>query len=121
MARVTVTEVDDFWTNDVSTDTKSTAIDMANRVVDREVQGESGVTTDDLNHLELLIAIHFAKVEQPDAQSMADTAYVHPPNLNGLRETREGRRAIMMDPTGNLALAAKPRAKIRSFGPTHDS
>lgn len=120
MARVTVTEIDDFWTNDVSQSTKDTSIGMANTVVNRELQGE-GVPESTLTDIELFLAIHIAKVEQPDAQSMADTAYVHPPDLNGLRETREGRRAIMFDPTGKLAASAKPRAKLRSFGPTHDS
>lgn len=120
MARSSVSDINDVWTNDLDNTALTEFLEIANRVVTRVLGGE-GVAAADLEDIEKLLAIHFAKTEQPEIEAAGSIRYAVPNDLSGLKETAQGRRAMLLDPTGNLAAAAKPRARVRGFGATYDA
>jgi hypothetical protein len=126
MAHTDVTTVRQQWTDlddDFPNETLDTFIDWANIVVTRELASE---VTDDtlLTAIETFLTIHLAKTNQPGVAKVntGDTSITLEGASGelGLRETREGRRAMFMDPTGNLEATDSGSASLLNPGPTYD-
>jgi hypothetical protein len=77
-----------------------------NLVDDRLTDYASEFSDQELKDIGVLVAAHFATVEDPtvEKESTANSSYSYEGNVGeGLEETRYGRRAISQDHTGALA------------------
>lgn len=108
-ARVTDSEVRSV-AGENSTVDPSLAIRTANNMVDVHL-GSSSLSVDTLRDIELYLAAHFLSLSTRDgplaAASLGDsTERYHNIYAAGLRATRFGAQAILMDTTGKLAQIA---------------
>lgn len=101
-------------------------IDVAEDYVSEAYRGVAGAPTDpELDRITTLVACHFLAAQDPtEARSSIGDAsheYEGPADEAGLAETRYGRRAMSLDPTGALEAYAKPSPEFRTFGTTYDA
>jgi len=125
MPRTNEAEVRDLYSahaDGTAQDTDAVAfwIEAANEMVTNELDGESVADTT-LQKIEALIACHGIASGDPTEKSFSEgdvKAEFEGSSVEGegLAETRFGRRAIMLDPTGKLAQRGKPNAQFRSYG-----
>lgn len=117
-ARVTAAEVAAIieYNSDVITDL-TPFITAANLYVTQQL-GESGMDDDYLKEIERWVAAHLVKIRDVSPlEERAGEAWdinAIPKLGDGLRATKEGMQAIMLDYTGKLARTAKGR--VAAFG-----
>jgi len=109
MARVTEADVRDIMDTNVDTDALSFWIEWATDLVDAsvaEVAADYDITTSQLEQIERLVAAHGVAAQDPTEQSASvgdqSVTYETADPSEGLKETRYGRRALAMDPSGRL-------------------
>jgi len=128
MARTTETEVRDvFSAHADGTALDTAAVDFyiaaANDLVNEYLSG-AGIASNTLQRIEALLACHMLAAADPtEVQfSEGDTSgtFESPDTIpEGLGETRHGRRALALDPTGNLSrMPTGDVSKAEFFGPT---
>lgn len=105
-ARTEPSEVREFAASNAPDIAITLAVNAAHETVEERID-ESEVSDTTLDGIELLLASHFLHAPDPQTgrsktEGTSDT-YLGPDDLDGLRETRHGRRAIDLDPTGALA------------------
>jgi len=127
MARTSESEVRDIYGphpegTALSTSAVEFHVEGANDLVSDILGGES-VGGDRLRRIEALVACHLLASGDPTEQSFREgdsrATFEGPAEIReGLPETRFGRRAILLDPTGLLAQApAGEVSKAEFFGP----
>ncbi len=115
MARVTYDEVQVIMDTVLSESELAAFIDMANLLVNENLQDESSMSDDVLKKVELNLAAHFACMKDPrpssNRASSVSESYQYKLGLN-LRNTQYGQAALMFDKTGILESITKGRKKI---------
>lgn len=129
MARTSESEVREIYgPHTDGTALSTTAVEFhiaaAASFVDTHLAGVGGLSNDDLRRIEALVACHLIASGDPTEQSFRDgdsqATFETPSNIvEGLRETRFGRRAILLDPTDALtSLTTGESSKAEFYGPT---
>lgn len=130
MPRTTESEVRDLYsTHPDGTDANTNAVQFyiaeAESVVDDRLAGVTGFDAADLRRIEALLACHFLAATDPteteggigDERTTFEGADLA---LDGLGETRFGRRAIAAS-NGRLADLGRPASTFSFAGASHDS
>lgn len=128
MSRTSESEVRDIYSAHADGTALSTSavefhIEGAEHVVDEYLGGEN-LGTDVLQRIEALVACHLIASGDPTEASFAEgdtQATFEAPSeiMQGLGETRFGRRALLLDSTGNLSNAsAGDPSTAQFYGPT---
>lgn len=95
------------------------AVESANLLVNEELVPTGDVSEQRLTLIERYLAAHFASTATPTVESHesggSSTDY-ETATGEGIRETRYGRRAVELDPTGELDSASEDVAVFETFG-----
>jgi hypothetical protein len=99
---VTANDVAEIFDTELQDSQIQRHLDVAERLVDRELDGRDQQEKDDVT---LYLAAHFAATQEPRAESasVGDASVTYQGDSEmGLKATRYGQQALMLDPTGNL-------------------
>lgn len=119
---VTANDVTEIFDTELQDSQIQRHLDVAERLVDRELDGVDQQEKDDVT---LYLAAHFAATQEPRAESATvgdvSVSYQGDSEL-GLKSTRYGQQALMLDPTGSLAQLAEgnKQASLTMYSRTDD-
>lgn len=120
MPRITPPDVQAIINRTASDDALTFWIGWANTVIDdADITASESTLTD----LERLVAAHGVSAQEPTeaATTIADLRVEYEGEAGpGLRETRYGRRAITLDPSGELAAYGLQAPTFETFGSSTD-
>ena len=116
----TVQQVRDIYRSGLSDAEIQASLDVAQKVIDQHL---SSVTDQSLlDEIHRFLGAHFAVLNEERGELASQEAgavreeYERPRKNLGLAETRYGRMAIVLDPTGTLATVGKQSSFIKAFG-----
>lgn len=124
MARVAPADVRTIVDSEVTDLAIEFAIDCANSVIAERLAGRSDTPSEaTLEKIERWLAAHFVDGADPSAEQVqvGDVRITYEGGSaagEGIAATRHGRRAIALDPTGQLENVGKPSGMFQTFG--HD-